>query len=58
VDDDVGGLDEDDSKPSAVTSSALLIGACPVQDVVQEEATTTPGDIPFVWMRVKLEPDC
>jgi hypothetical protein len=53
---DGGCRDAEDSKPSLVTSSALL-GSNPDQEVVQEEATT-PDDIPSGWTRVKLEPDC
>jgi hypothetical protein len=53
---DVGVRDEEDSRPSLVTSSAL-IGSYPDQDVGQEEATP-PGEIPSGWTRVKLEPDC
>jgi hypothetical protein len=52
VEDDRGGLDQEDLKPSSETRSALI------GEVVQEEATTTPGKIPFGWARVKLEPDC
>jgi hypothetical protein len=59
VDHNVGGLDEEDSKPSPVKSSSTLTGLDhPGQEVVPEEATTTPGVIPFGWIRVKLEPDC
>jgi hypothetical protein len=56
---DGGGRDEDDSKSSPVTSSAL-IGSDPGQDVVQEEATPDQiaSEIPCGWTRVKLEPDC
>jgi hypothetical protein len=58
VEDDVGGLDEEDSNPSPVTSGAR-IGLDPGQEVVQEEeVTTAPGEIPSGWTRVKLEPDC
>jgi hypothetical protein len=46
------GLDEEDTNPSPVTSSAL-IGSDPDQEVVEEKAT-----IPSGWTRVKLEPDC
>jgi hypothetical protein len=56
VEEDGGGRDEEDSKPSLVTSSAL-IGSYTDQEVVQEEATT-PAEIPSGWTRVKLEPDC
>jgi hypothetical protein len=54
-----GGRDEEESKPSLVTSSEL-IGSDPGQDVVQEEATPdqVPFEIPSGWTRVKLEPDC
>jgi hypothetical protein len=51
------GRKEEDSKPSLVTSSALLIGSYSDQVAVQEEVTT-PNDIPSGWTRVKLEPDC
>jgi hypothetical protein len=59
VEEDGGNRDEEDSKPSLVTSSsALLTGTYPDQEVVREEATT-PDEIPFLgWKRVKLEPDC
>jgi hypothetical protein len=57
VEQDGGGRDETDSNPSLVTSSAL-IGSYPDLDVVQEEATTAPDEIPSGWARVKLEPDC
>jgi hypothetical protein len=53
---DGGGPDEEDSKASLVTSSALL-GSYPCQEVVQQEATT-PDEIPSGWAHVKLEPDC
>jgi hypothetical protein len=56
VEDDRSGRDEEDSKPSPVTRSALT-GSDPVQEVVQEEATTHL-EIPLGWVRVKLEPDC
>jgi hypothetical protein len=49
------GLDEEDANLSLVTSGAL-IGSCPGQEVVQEEAAL--GEIPAGWIRVKLEPDC
>jgi hypothetical protein len=54
-----GGRDEEESKPSLVTSSEL-IGSDPGQDVVQEEATPDqiPSEIPSGWTRAKLEPDC
>jgi hypothetical protein len=52
VEDDRGGLDQEDLKPSSETRSALI------GEVVQEEATTTSGETPFGWARVKLEPDC
>jgi hypothetical protein len=38
-------LDEEDSKPSMVTSSGLL-SSSPAKEVVQEEA---PGQIPSGW---------
>jgi hypothetical protein len=57
VGEDGVGRDDEDSKPSLVTSSAP-IGSYPEQEVVQEEATPTPGEIPSGWTRVKLEPDC
>jgi hypothetical protein len=47
-----GGDDEEDSKPTPVTSSALIH-----QEVVQEEAKPY-YKIPSGWKRVKLEPDC
>jgi hypothetical protein len=56
VEEDGDGLAGEDSKPSLVTSSAL-VGSYPHQEVVQQEATT-PGEIPSGWTRVKLEPDC
>jgi hypothetical protein len=60
VEEDGGNRDdEEDSEPSLVTSSsALLTGSYPNQEAVQEEATTTPDEIPSGWKRVKLEPDC
>jgi hypothetical protein len=59
VEDDVGGLDEEDSDLSLVTSSAR-IGSDRGQEVVQEEEeeATTHCEIPSGWARVKLEPDC
>jgi hypothetical protein len=57
VEEDVGGLDEEDSNPSLVTSTAR-IGSDPGQEVVQEEEATTLCEIPSGWARVKLEPDC
>jgi hypothetical protein len=57
VEEDGGaGREEQDSKPSAVTSNAR-IGSSPGQEVVQEQATKV-GKIPYGWKRVKLEPDC
>jgi hypothetical protein len=56
VEEDGGCRDEEDSKPSLVTSSTLL-GSYPDQEVVQE-AAATPDEIPSGWTRVKLEPDC
>jgi hypothetical protein len=52
VEEDGSRLDEDeeDSNPSPVTNSAR-IGACPVQEVVQEEATTH-REIPTGWTRI------
>jgi hypothetical protein len=44
---DGGGRDEEDLKPSLVTSAiALLTGTYPDQEVVREEATI-PDEIPF-----------
>jgi hypothetical protein len=59
VEDDVGGVHEEDLNPSLVTSSAL-IGSDRGQEVVQEEEeeATTLCEIPSGWARVKLEPDC
>jgi hypothetical protein len=51
------GRDEEDSKPSLVTSSAARIAPHSDQEVVQEQATTL-GEIPHGWIRIKLEPDC
>jgi hypothetical protein len=56
VEDDRGSLDEEDSKPSSVTRNAPT-GSDPVQEVVQEEATTHL-EILLGWARAKLEPDC
>jgi hypothetical protein len=56
VEKDRVGRDEEDSKPSLVTSGAR-IGSSPGQEVVQEHATTL-AEIPYGWARVKLEPDC
>jgi hypothetical protein len=51
-----GGHDEEDSKPSLVNSSSVLVVASyPDQEVVQEH---THYEIPSGWKRVKLEPDC
>jgi hypothetical protein len=50
------GMDEEDSNPSSVTSSAT-IRSDPDQEVAQEEVTT-PNEIPSGWTLVKLEPDC
>ena len=48
--------DEEDPKPSLVTSSAARISSdASGQDIVQEEATS--GVIPAGWTRTKLEPD-
>jgi hypothetical protein len=57
MEEDDGGRDEGDSKPSLVTSSAARMGSHPYQEVVQEQATAL-GEIPHGWTRVKLEPDC
>jgi hypothetical protein len=54
---DDGGCEDDDSKPSPMTSSSL-IGLGPCQEVVQAKKTTTSADIPIGWIRVKFEPDC
>ena len=56
VEEDGGGRDEEDSKLSLVTRRAARIGSHSEQEVVQEQATTL-GDIPYVWIRTKLEPD-
>jgi hypothetical protein len=56
IEEDGGGRNEEDSKPSPVTSNAPT-GSDPEQEVVQEEATTH-REIPLGWIRVKLEPDC
>jgi hypothetical protein len=45
VENDSGRDEEEDSKPSLVTSSAL-IGSSPDEEFVQEEA---PGQIPSCW---------
>jgi hypothetical protein len=59
VEDDVGGLDGEDSNPSLVTISIARIGSdLSGQEVVQKEEATTSGEIPSGWTRVKLEPDC
>jgi hypothetical protein len=58
VEEDGGGRDEDESKPSLLTNStAQICSHPPDREVVQEQATTL-GEIPFGWARVKLEPDC
>jgi hypothetical protein len=49
--------DEEDSKPSLVTTRAARIGSHSDREVVQEQATTL-GEIPYGWTRVKVEPDC
>ncbi len=56
LEEDGGGRDEENSKPSLVTSGAR-IGSSPDQEAVQEQVTTL-GGIPYGWTRVKLEPDC
>jgi hypothetical protein len=57
VEEDGGGCDGEDSKPSPWTGSAPPTGACPVQEeVVQEEAM---GDQTLSgWTHAKFEPDC
>ena len=59
VEDDAGGLDEEDSNPSPVTGGAQT-GSDPGQEVDQEEdeEATTLCEVPSGWARVKLEPDC
>jgi hypothetical protein len=56
VDDDVDGIDEEESNSSLVTSRAR-IGSDPGQEVVQDEEATTFCAIPSGWVRVKLEPE-
>jgi hypothetical protein len=56
VEEDGGGSDEEDSKPYLVTVGAR-IGSSADQEVVQAQALTL-GEIPYGWIRVKLEPDC
>jgi hypothetical protein len=50
---DGGGLDEEDSNPSPVTSSALtgsaLTGSDPEEEIVQEEATPKIGQMAAAW---------
>jgi hypothetical protein len=58
VEEDGGGRDQEDLKPSPVTRSPARIGSHPSREVVQEQATTTLGEIPYGWTRLKLEPDC
>jgi hypothetical protein len=55
---DGGPNEEEDSKPSPVTSSgsSAVIASNPGHQVVQEEPTA--GQIPSGWIRMKLEPDC
>jgi hypothetical protein len=57
VEEDGGIRDEENSKPSLVTSSAARIRSHLDQEVVQKQATTL-GEIPRGWIRIKLEPDC
>jgi hypothetical protein len=57
VEEDGGGCDEDESKPSLVTGGAARKGSHPDQEVVPEQATTL-GEIRCGWTQVKLEPDC
>jgi hypothetical protein len=57
VEEDGFGCDEEDSKPSPLTSIAARVGSSPGQEAVQEQATAL-GEIPYGWTRVKLEPDC
>jgi hypothetical protein len=56
---DGGFLEEEDSKPSPVTScgSRSVIASNPGHQVVQEEEPPA-GQIPSGWTRMKLEPDC
>jgi hypothetical protein len=58
VEEDGEGRDEGDSKLSLVTSGSTLIGSDQDQEVVVQEETTSPREIPYGWTRVKLEPDC
>jgi hypothetical protein len=51
-----GDRDEEDSEPSLGASSSALIASYPDQEIVQQEATHY--EIPPLWKRVKLEPDC
>jgi hypothetical protein len=51
-----GDREEEDSKPSLGTSSAVTASSYPDQEVVQE--ATQHYKIPSGWKRVKLEPDC
>jgi hypothetical protein len=57
VEDDVGGLDEEESNPTLLTSSTR-IGSDPGEEVDPGEEATTLCEIPYGWARVKLEPDC
>jgi hypothetical protein len=59
VEENGGGRDKEDSKPSALVmgASSARIGSDLDQADVQEEATTH-GEIPYGWIRAKLEPDC
>jgi hypothetical protein len=49
------GRNEEDPKPSLVTSGVRKGSDRPDQEVVQEEAA--PDEIPAGWTRPKLEPD-
>ena len=54
---DIGGREEEDSKPPLVTASTVRISSDTAQEVVQKEATSDASYQPPGWIRTKLEPD-
>ena len=55
---DAGPPNEEEPKPSLVTSSLPIISDPDHQEVVQVEEATTDAYLPPGWTRTKLEPDC
>jgi hypothetical protein len=58
VEEDGGGRNEEDSKPSQVTSDARIGSSLGQEEEVVQEQATILGEVPHGWTRVKLEPDC